>query len=168
MRVESVRPERLLSLARIQPRPPEEGPDGAVRIDALSRLSSLDRSELLARRLPMLAESARVVGSNQVREMGTLGGNLCQENRCLYLNQKHDYQFQTPCYKEGGGCCYPYPNNDPDTCWSVYMSDIAPALIALQAELEIAGPGGTRRLATEELFTGVGLAPLALARDEVL
>jgi CO/xanthine dehydrogenase FAD-binding subunit len=100
--------------------------------------------------------------------MGTLGGNLCQETRCLYLNQAHDFQFTAPCYKRGGDCCYPYPGNRNDTCWSVYMSDIAPALIALGAEIEILGEAGIRRIRAEALFSGNALNPLTLARAEII
>lgn len=169
MRVEIETPGLLISLGAIEPAPPEQLPDGAIRIDALSRLSDLERSDLLQREIPMFTDSVRAVGSNQVREMGTLGGNLCQESRCLHLNQKHDFQFVAPCYKRGGECCYPFPNNPTDVCWAVHMSDIAPALIALGAEAEIlAGDGGTRRVQVEGLFTDDGMRPVALAPAEII
>ncbi len=168
MRLEALKPTRLVSLGKIDPEPPRVEADGSIRIDALSRLSTLERSELLSLEVPMLAESARVVGSNQTRKMGTLGGNLCQENRCLYLNQNHDYQFVAPCYKIGGDCCYPFPNSATDVCRSVYMSDIAPALIALDAEIEILGKDGARRIPAEELYTGVGMNPITLGRLEII
>jgi CO/xanthine dehydrogenase FAD-binding subunit len=116
----------------------------------------------------MLALAARVVGSNQVREMGTLGGNLCQETRCLYLNQRHDYQFAAPCFKRGGDCCYPFPRNKPEVCWSVHMSDIAPALMALDASVEILAEGKSRRVPVGELFSGSGLKPLNLQPSELV
>ena len=168
MRMENVRPAVLVSLGAIEPRAPELLPDGSLRIDALSRLSSIENSALLAERAPMLARSAHVVGGNQIRQMGTLGGNLCQEIRCLYLDQRHDYQFVAPCYKRGGNCCYPYPRNGPETCWSVYMSDVAPALMALNAEAEILGENGSRRIRVEDLFTGNGLKPTWLGHAELL
>lgn len=168
MRVEVVRPATVVSLSAITPRDPVRETDGTVRIDALTRLATLEGSDLIRAACPMLAEAAHRVAGNQIRQMGTLGGNLCQETRCLYYNQKHDYQFKAPCYKRGGEVCYPYPNNDRDTCWSVYMSDTAPALIALGAEVEIVGPGGTRRQPVEQLFTGSGLTPHALGAGEIL
>ena len=166
--MENVKPSVLVSLAAIEPAPPALLPDGSIRIDALSRLSTLEHSSLLADQAPMIAQSAHVVGGNQIRQMGTLGGNLCQEIRCLQLDQRHDYQFVAPCYKRGGDCCYPYPRNAPDTCWSVYMSDVAPALIALDAQVEIIGAAGTRRVPIEELFTGNGLKPTRLGRAELV
>ena len=168
MRMENIRPGLLVSLSGIEPEAPQVLADGSIRIDALTRLATLENSDLVRRVVPMLAQSAHVVGGNQIRQMGTLGGNLCQEVRCLHLDQKHDYQFVAPCYKRGGTCCYPFPRNAPEVCWSVYMSDIAPALIALNAQLEILGETGTRRTDVEALFTGNGLKPLALSQAELL
>jgi len=168
MRVNLVRPTTVISLSGITPELPKSEPDGTIRIDALTRLATLENSTLIREQLAILAESARAVGSNQIREMGTLGGNLCQETRCLYLNQQHDYQFVVPCFKRGGACCYPFPQNKPDVCWSVHMSDVAPALISLGAEIEIVGDKGGRRLAVEDLFTGNGLKPLSLDNGEII
>ena len=168
MRMENIKPDLLVSLSAIEPGEPQMLADGSIRIHALSRLASLENSSVLRSKVPMLAQSAHVVGGNQIRQMGTLGGNLCQEIRCLYLDQKHDYQFVAPCYKRGGECCYPFPRNRPDTCWSVYMSDIAPALIALDAQVEILGETGSRCIRVEELYTGNGLEPLRLGHAELL
>jgi len=168
MRMENIKPGLLVSLSAIEPSEPEMLADGSMRIDALSRLASLENSSLLRSKVPMLAQSAHVVGGNQIRQMGTLGGNLCQETRCMQLDQKHDYQFVAPCFKRGGDCCYPFPRNGRDICWSVYMSDIAPALIALDAQIEILGEAGSRRICVEELFTGNGLKPLNLGQAELL
>lgn len=168
MRSELAMPATLISLKGLAPEPPRGLADGSMRIDALTRLADLERSELVRGRLPMLAVAARAVGSNQIREMGTLGGNLCQETRCLYLNQRHDYQFSAPCFKRGGECCYPFPRNKHDVCWSVYMSDIAPALVALDASVEILGESGSRSLRIEELFSGSGLRPLTLQPAELV
>lgn len=168
MRIEVARPSRLVSLASVAPEPPLLDDDGALRVDALSRLGELETSELVRERAPMLAEAIHCVASNQIRQMGTLGGNLCQDTRCLYYNQSHDFQFVAPCYKRGGERCYPFPRNGPEVCWSVYSSDTAPALIALDAELEILGEDGARRMPVAQLFTGSGLRPLALAPSELV
>ncbi|MDP6702035.1 MAG: FAD binding domain-containing protein, partial [Candidatus Latescibacteria bacterium] len=168
MRVEVVRPSHLVSLSGLTPAEPQEQSDGALRIDALTRLSSLENDALIGRRAPLLAAAAHCVGGNQVRQMGTLGGNLCQETRCLYYNQQHDYQFVADCYKRGGECCYPFPGNDDTTCWAVFCSDLAPALIALDAEVEILGPEGRRRQAIEDLYSGDGMRPLTLGEAEIV
>ena len=168
MRVEIIVPSMLVSLSGIEAQEPKVQSDGSIRIDALSKLADLADSDLLRDKLPMVAESAHTVAGNQVREMGTLGGNLCQETRCLYFNQKHDYQFVEPCYKRGGDTCYPFPGNDRTICWSVYMSDIAPVLIALGAKLEILGPDGARNIRIEDLFTGNAMDPMTLKSSEII
>lgn len=168
MRTEIARPETLISLAGLSPEPPSLLPDGSIRIDALTRLAALENFALVRTALPMLAKAAGSVAGNQIRQMGTLGGNLCQETRCLYLNQKHDYQFKAPCYKRGGDVCYPFPTNAKGTCWSVHMSDTAPALIALDAQVEVCGEAGMRRMNAESLYTGNGMSPIQLAHDELL
>ena len=168
MRMENVKPSLLVSLGAIAPGEPALLADGSIRVDALSRLASLESSSLLRDKAPMLVQSVHVVGSNQIRQMGTLGGNLCQETRCMQLDQKHDYQFVAPCFKRGGDCCYPFPRNKRNVCWSVHMSDIAPALIALDAQVEIIGEAGSRRIRVEDLFSGDGLKQLNLGQTELL
>ena len=168
MRAAIANPDLLISLGGIGARAPEVDGDGNLHLDALSRLADLERSGLLRDAFPMLAEAAHSVAGNQVREMGTLGGNLCQENRCLYYNQPHDYQFVEPCYKRDGDCCYPFPGNDLNVCWSVYMSDVATVLIALEAEIEILGQVGTRRIPAGDLFSSDGMKPLTLAPGEII
>ncbi len=168
MRLKIQKPDILVSLNAIKPEPPINEPDGSVRIHALTRLHEIETSKLLLAKHPMLCESAYQVGSNQTRQTGTLGGNLCQEIRCLYLNQEHDFQFVAPCYKRGGDCCYPYPKNDKDICASVFMSDIAPALIVLSAEIEILGADGLRTVSTEDFYTGNGLNPINLGSSELI
>jgi len=168
MRTEIAQPATVVGLGGIAVAEPQVDAEGTIRIDALMRLAAIAESPLIQQRLPMLAEAARVVASNQIRQMGTLGGNLCQETRCLYLNQQHDFQFVAPCYKRAGACCYPFPQNKPDVCWSVHMSDVAPALIALGAEISIIGESGTRRMPIEQLYSGNGLKPLTLGNNELI
>lgn len=168
MRLEIARPTAIVGLTGIEAAEPSMTPEGGLRIDGLTTLAAVTRSGLISTMAPMVAESARVVGSNQVREMGTLAGNLCQDSRCLQLNQKHDFQFKAPCFKRGGECCYPFPRNRPGTCWSVYMSDVAPALISLNAELETLRGEGERRFAIENLFTGDGANPIGLDAGEII
>jgi 4-hydroxybenzoyl-CoA reductase beta subunit len=168
MRTEVAKPATVVGLSGIAAAEPQLETDGSIRIDALMRLAALAESPLIVQRLPMLAQAARAVASNQIRQMGTLGGNLCQETRCLYYNQKHDYQFVAPCYKRAGDCCYPFPQNKPDVCWSVYMSDVAPALIALGADICIVGADGKRRMPLADLYSGDGLKPLTLKPNELI
>jgi 4-hydroxybenzoyl-CoA reductase subunit beta len=168
MRLKIQNPDVLVSLGAVAPGQPTIEPDGSLRMDALTRLCDIEASDLVVSSYSMLAQSAHVVGSNQIRQAGTLGGNLCQEIRCLYLNQEHDFQFVAPCYKRGGDCCYPYPKNEKGTCASVFMSDIAPALIALQADIEILNAQGTRRVSVGDFYTGDGMVPNVLGDAELI
>jgi len=168
MRSEVVGPGVLIGLSGIAPDPPARLPDGSIRIDALTRLADLVEAPLVVAHAPMLAAAAHAVGGHQIRQMGTLGGNLCQESRCLQYNQRHDYQFVAPCYKRGGERCYPFPQNKPGVCWAVHMSDVAPALVALGAGLDVMGEQGTRRMAVDALYTGDGLRPVALGDAELI
>lgn len=160
------RPQTLVSLKGVAATAPTLGADGSLRLDALSTLSEVAGSELVQKEAPILAAAARAVGSNEIRNMATLGGNLCQDSRCLYFNQSHEFQFVTPCYKRGGDCCYFTPGGK--RCWAVFMSDTAPALICLKAAVEILGPVGPRRIALEQLYRNDPLAPLALAAGEII
>ncbi|MBF0356120.1 MAG: FAD binding domain-containing protein [Alphaproteobacteria bacterium] len=168
MRIGIVKPECLISLTSIPYAPPALDAKGWLEIDALTRLSEIEHSKLVGDAAPMLAASAHSVAGNQIRQVATLGGNLCQETRCLYLNQKHDFQFVEPCFKRGGDCCYPFPKNKKNVCWSVYMSDIAPVLVALNAEVSVLGAGGEVRLPIAALFTGDGLRPHTLNPGELI
>jgi CO/xanthine dehydrogenase FAD-binding subunit len=98
--------------------------------------------------------------------MGTLGGNLCLENRCFYYNQTHSYQFVEPCFKRNGDKCYLIPGSEK--CRAVFQADTAPALISLGALVNIKGAESARRLPLEELYTGDALRPLAVSGSEVI
>ncbi len=168
MRSEVASPGVLVGLGGIEPEPPVRLADGSIRIDALTRLADLVESPLVAAHAPLVAAAAHAVGGHQIRQMGTLGGNLCQEARCLQYNQRHDYQFVAPCYKRGGDLCYAFPQNKPGVCWAVHMSDVAPALVALDAQLEVVGAQGPRRMAVAALYTGDGMRPVALGDAELI
>jgi 4-hydroxybenzoyl-CoA reductase beta subunit len=168
MRIGIVKPEHLIGLSHIEKQPVRTDAQGWLWVDALSTLAEIEHDPLVAERAPILAASAHTVAGNQIRQRATLGGNLCQETRCLYLNQKHDFQFVEPCYKRGGDCCYPFPRNKKNVCWSVYMSDIAPALMAWGADISVLGAGGEIRMPLENLFTGDGLRPNVLNPGELI
>ncbi|MEW6672517.1 MAG: FAD binding domain-containing protein [Thermodesulfobacteriota bacterium] len=161
-----IRPQKLISLKGVAAKAPEAAADGSLRLDALMTLSEAAVSPLVRERAPILAAAAGAVGSNEIRNMATLGGNLCQDSRCLYYNQPHEFQFTAPCFKRGGDCCYFIPEGKK--CWAVFMADTAPALICLKAEVEIIGPAGRRIMPLEALYGNDSLRPLALASGEIL
>jgi CO/xanthine dehydrogenase FAD-binding subunit len=129
-------------------------------------LADVGRSKTIRERAPLLAEAALNVASNQVRHMGTLGGNICLENRCLYYNQTHTYQFSEPCFKRSGDRCYLLPKGK--RCRAIFTADTVPALIALGARVNITAPEGARQLLLESLYTGNSLRPLGLSGSELV
>ncbi|MDH4208817.1 MAG: FAD binding domain-containing protein [Anaerolineae bacterium] len=138
-----------------------------LRIGALTRLSALIRSPLVQEHSPLLAEAASAVAAPPLQEMGTVGGNLCQNTRCFYYNQSRFWrQVRGPCYKTGGDRCHVVEGGN--RCFATYQGDLAPALIALGATVTLAKEGSERRLPLAELYTGKGKRPLALVTGEVL
>lgn len=159
-------PELVISLKGIPVQKPFLTSDDGLVVDALTTLTAATRSEEVLNRVPLLADAAAAVASYEIRNMGTLGGNLCQETRCLYYNQRHDVQFVEPCYKRGGELCYFAPKGKK--CMAVYMADTALAFLCLEAELEIRGAHGTRLLPIEELYSGDARDPLKIGHDEII
>ncbi len=134
-----------------------ETTDGGVEIGALTTLTEVERSEVIGSRYGLLASAARRVASPQIRNTGTIGGNVCQDARCWY------YRYGVNCYRAGGNTCYadtPQGQNREHCLWgasrcvAVSPSDTAPALVALDATMVAVGPGGRREIKAEEFFIG--------------
>lgn len=141
--------------------------NGAVRIGALTSLKQIYASPLISVKLPGLAEAAAAVGSYHHQVMGTLGGNICQQNRCRLYNQSRQWRSSRPtCFKAGGEICHVV--NQKEICYSSYCGDIAPALLALDAKIALAGPEDSREIPIENLFSGDGKNPLNLNIGEIL
>jgi xanthine dehydrogenase YagS FAD-binding subunit len=133
-----------------------ETPDG-VEIGALTTLTEIERNPVIRAKYRVLADAARRVASPQIRNTGTIGGNLAQDARCWY------YRYGLPCYRAGGNTCFadtPEGVNrehalfDTDRCVAVSPSDTAPALVALDAKMVIRSSKGERVAGAEEFFIG--------------
>ncbi len=161
-----VRPEIVISLKDVAVKNPELDEGGNLHIDPLMTMAEVNRSPLIRRKFPLLADAASRVASGQVRNMATLGGNICLENRCLYYNQSHTFQFVEPCFKRGGQCCYHFPNGRK--CFAVFVADTVPALISLGAIITLTDGEDIRSLPLEELYAGDALRPLDLNEGEIL
>jgi len=133
-------PEVLISLKDLQFFSPHIDGEGKLILDPNMSLTAITTSSEIQEKAPLLAMAAKKVATREIRNMGTLGGNLCQETRCLYLNQRHTFQFSEPCLKRGGKVCYFAPAGKK--CWAVFMSDIAPALFCLNAGVTIMDSNG--------------------------
>ncbi|HPA81370.1 MAG TPA: xanthine dehydrogenase family protein subunit M [Thermoanaerobaculales bacterium] len=144
---------KVVSLSRIQElRGITRAADGGLRIGALTTISELIASGDVAERYRALHQAAQVVASPQLRNQGTLAGNLCQKPRCWY------YRGDFPCLRKGGERCFAYDGENQyhcifggDMCFMVHPSDTAPALAALGAVCRVAGPGSTRSVPVEAL-----------------
>jgi xanthine dehydrogenase YagS FAD-binding subunit len=140
--------------------------DGGLRVGAGVRLADVAAHEVVRTRFPALALACEQVGTPAIREMATLGGNLCQRPRCWYFRRA------VPCLKNGGDSC---PARDGENqylaiveggpCYIVHPSDPAVALVALGAIIEIAGAAGRREIPAEEFFV---LPTQRMERETVL
>jgi 4-hydroxybenzoyl-CoA reductase subunit beta len=140
---------------------------GALRIGALTTLTEICDSPLVRASYPLLASAAGTIAGPLQRNMGTLGGNLCLETRCLWYNQSYFWRTSLGgCLKKDGHVCHVAPGGK--RCWSVWSGDSAPALLALDAEIEIAGPRGVRRLPLKEFYGNDGMNRIGLAHDELV
>ena len=140
---------------------------GALRIGALTTLTEIIESPLVQKNYPVLTSAASTVAGPLQRNMGTLGGNLCLETRCLWYNQSYFWRKSLGgCLKKDGPICHVAPGGK--RCWAVWSGDTAPALITLDAEIEIAGPRGVRRLPLAQFYKNDGMDRIALSRDELV
>lgn len=142
--------------------------DGSgLTIGAGVTLASLAADGLVAARYPALSEAARAVAGPGHRKLGTVGGNLCLDTRCIYYNQSEWWRrANSYCLKNRGETCHVAPKGN--RCHAAFSGDLAPALLVLGAEVEIAGPAGRRRIPLGELYVEDGRAHLALRPGEVV
>jgi len=127
----------------------------AVDIGALTTLTAIERSDFLRQHYPVLTEAARTVASPLLRNMGTIGGNICLDTRCLWYNQSLTWRKGCGfCIKKDGDLCHVAPGGSK--CWAVFSGDTPPALLCLNAEIEIASAAGRRRVPLREFYTGLG------------
>jgi 4-hydroxybenzoyl-CoA reductase subunit beta len=138
-----------------------------LRIGALTTLTQLLDSPVVREKYPVLASAVATIAGPLQRNMGTLGGNLCLETRCLWYNQSHFWRTSLGgCLKKDGHVCHVAPGGK--RCWAVWSGDSAPALLTLEAEIEIAGPQGARRIPLADFYRNDGMDRIALGRDELL
>jgi 4-hydroxybenzoyl-CoA reductase subunit beta len=138
-----------------------------VEIGALTSLTEIEHSKFLRDRYPVLTEAAATVASPVLRNMGTIGGNICLDTRCLWYNQSLTWRKGCGfCIKKDGDLCHVAPGGAK--CWAAFSADTPPALLCLNAEIEIAGPQGTRRRPLQDFYTGDGLNYRKLESNEIL
>jgi 4-hydroxybenzoyl-CoA reductase subunit beta len=160
-------PRYLLDISGIAEMRGMRATEQGLEIGALTTLASIEHDAVLVRDFPVLALAAAAVASPVLRNMGTLGGNICLDTRCLWYNQSLAWRKSCGfCIKKDGELCHVAPAGSK--CWAAFSADTPPALLCLGAEIEIAGPGGLRRLRLQDFYTGEGDARIKLACQEML
>ena len=133
-----------------------ETADG-IEIGALTTLTEVERNPIIRERFSILGDAARKVASPQIRNAGTIGGNVCQDTRCWY------YRYGVSCYRAGGNTCYasaPEALNrehaifEASRCVAVTPSDTGPVLVTLDAEMVVRNGSGERVIPAEDFFMG--------------
>ena len=157
MRQKLFEPEYVLDLrAIVEMRGIRPQSSGAIEIGALTTLSAVERSPYLRQHFPVLTEAAATVASPVLRNMGTIGGNICLDTRCLWYNQSLTWRKGCGfCIKKDGDLCHVAPGGTKR--WAAFSADTPPALLCLRAEIEIAGLNGARRIALQDFYTGDGV-----------
>ncbi len=157
----------LISLRRVQAMRGVTLQGDALLIGAGTRLSEIASHRLIASHMPVLAAAAGRVAGPQIRNMGTLGGNLCLDTRCRYINQSQLFRDALGgCLKSHGDECHVVPGGKG--CVAALSSDTAPVLIALDATAQIMGSQGARDVPLARIYSTDGLAHTALESGEVL
>lgn len=160
-------PKRVVHLGRIPELRFVRADDRALEIGALTTLAEIARHETIRSEHPSLAKAAGLVAGPQLRNMGTLGGNLCLDTRCTYYNQTWFWREALGfCLKKDGVHCHVVPQGR--RCVAAHSSDVAPVLISLEAEVEITGRSGTRTLAVDDFFVPDGVHNNVLEPDEIV
>ena len=146
-------PERLVNIRHLKELQGIRAASGGLRIGAATLLADIADSSMVQQQIPLLAMAAGKVGTPQIRNMGTIGGNLCQRPRCWY------YRNNYPCFKHGGNACFSAAGENDfhailegGPSFIVHPSDTAPALVALGATARISGGARERTVPLDKFF----------------
>jgi 4-hydroxybenzoyl-CoA reductase subunit beta len=141
--------------------------DTGLHIGCAATLRDIIDHMVVSKTYPLLTQAAGAVGFNQLRNMATLGGNVCLDNKCSYFNQSAFWWKSRPdCFKRGGDRCYVVKGGKE--CFSLSAADTVSALMVLDAELIIRGPEHERRIPIADFYTGNGRKPHVLREDEIV
>ena len=167
MRQKLFEPQYVLDIRHIAELKGIREQGSAVEVGALTSLSAIEQSTLLRQRYPVLIEAAATVASPLLRNMGTIGGNICLDTRCLWYNQSLTWRKGCGfCIKKDGDLCHVAPGGQK--CWAAFSGDTPPALLCLNAEIEIAGPSGLRRVPLSDFYTNDGATYRNLQANELV
>jgi 4-hydroxybenzoyl-CoA reductase subunit beta len=138
----------------------------SLEIGAAVKLAELAAHEDVLRHYPVVAQAADCIAGPTHRNMGTVGGNICLDTRCLYYNQSEWWRAaNNHCLKTTGDICHVAPKSR-GVCFATFSGDLAPALLTLNAEVNLAGPGGARTIALEDLYIGYARQDRPITKSE--
>jgi len=158
--------ETVVSLMRV-PGLAGVSANGETRLGATTTLTAVAEDAEVRRRYPALARAVTSISSPPLRNMGTLGGNVCVDTRCTYYNQTEEWRQSIDyCMKEAGTVCWVAPSSP--RCWAHSASDSAPMLAALDARVRLASVEGERVVAMADLYRDDGIDYLAKRPDELV
>jgi 4-hydroxybenzoyl-CoA reductase subunit beta len=160
-------PHTLLSLRGVEGLHDIRFDDSGTRLGACLTLSEIARDPRFRNGATALAQAASSVATPHIRNMGTLGGNLCLDTRCNYYNQNYEWRKAINfCMKKDGVTCWVAPNSPK--CMAVSSTDTAPALMALGARVRLASQSGEREVSLADLYNNDGMNYLHRRPDEIL
>jgi 4-hydroxybenzoyl-CoA reductase subunit beta len=161
------RPSLLVDLSTVEELSGLVLSDEGLRIGAGMTVAALARVPQVAKHYPALAQAAEAIAAPGHRSLATVGGNLCLDTRCIYYNQSEWWRRANGfCLKHGGEVCHVAPQGRH--CHAAFTGDLAPALLALEAQVEIAGAERRRRIPLDALYVEDGIAPLTLGENELV
>ena len=147
-------PKVLIDMNRVQELHALKADEKSIEIGASVRISEVATHPAVIAHHPVLAQAAAHIAGPTHRNMGTVGGNLCLDTRCIYYNQSEWWRSaNNHCLKTTGTVCHVAPKSR-GVCFATYSGDLAPALLTLGAEVDIAGPQGRRTVPLEQLYIG--------------
>jgi xanthine dehydrogenase YagS FAD-binding subunit len=165
-------PEAVINIKTIAGLDHFENNNGGFKIGALAKLVDVVSHPLVRKRFPILSQAAQAVATPEIRNMATLGGNICQDTRCWYYRYPHHMGGRIICHRKGKGPCQAVKGDSryhaimgAKKCFAVCPSDTAIALSVLDAGLEITGSQGARHVSINDFFTNLGNI---LKTDELL
>lgn len=167
MRQKLFEPQYVLDLRRMDELKGIRETEQGIEIGALTTLREIEHSPILNKNYPVLTQAAKTVASPLIRHMGTIGGNICLDTRCLWYNQSLTWRKSCGfCIKKDGDLCHVAPGGSK--CWAAFSGDTPPALLCLNAEIEIASATNSRRIPLRDFYTGEGDSYRRLQANELL
>ena len=160
-------PEALIDLTGIEELSGIEASDHGLRVGAGVTVAALAHNPMIASTYGAVAQAAETVAGPGHRAMGTVGGNLCLDTRCIFYNQSEWWRRANSfCLKRDGDTCHVAPQGR--RCHAAFTGDLAPALLVIGADVEVAGAAGRRRIPLGDIYVEDGRAHLTLADDEII